>query len=62
MRTLVANAKKYIDEYVTVESFSSNKVVTHGKNLIDVVNRAKKMGIKEPVLIYVPDPKILHIY
>ncbi len=62
MKYLVANAKKYYGQYVTTKSFSSNRVVTHGKDPVDVMKRARKKGIEDTVLIFVPDSKIPHIY
>jgi hypothetical protein len=60
--TRVINEKKYYGQHVALESFSSRKVITHGKSLVDVYNRAKKKGIKDPVLVYIMDPKIIHIF
>lgn len=59
---IVKHAEKYIGQYVATRSFSSRDVVTFGPNLIDVHDRAKAMGITEPVVIYIPDPSIPHIY
>ncbi len=59
---LVKDEAKYGGQYVTVKSFSSKLVVTHGKDAKDVFARAKKKGIEEPVLIYVPDKKLVHLY
>jgi hypothetical protein len=59
---LVKNAKKYYGQYVATRSFKSRDVVAFGKSIIDVVKRAKKMGVEEPVVHYVMDPNIPHIY
>jgi hypothetical protein len=59
---IVKNANKYYGKYVTTKSFASRDVVTFGKSIIDVFKRAKKMGVEEPVVHYVMDPNIPHIY
>jgi Family of unknown function (DUF5678) len=59
---LVNGAARYGGQYVTVKSFASKIVVTHGKNAKDVFARAKKRGIEEPVLIYVPEKKMARLY
>ena len=59
---MVKNAKKYYGKYVTTKSFQSRDVVTFGTSIMDVVERAKAMGVEEPVCIYIMDPSIPHIY
>ncbi len=51
---LVQKQEQYEGLYVTTKSFASKKVMTSGKNPIDVINRAKAMGVEEPVIIYIP--------
>jgi hypothetical protein len=51
---LVNGSARYGGQFVTVKSFGSKTVVTHGKKAVDVMARAKKKGIEEPVLIFVP--------
>lgn len=62
MKPIVKNAAKYAGKYVTTKSFASRDVVTFGSSIIDVYERAKAKGIAEPVVIYIPDPNIPHIY
>ena len=62
MKTIVKNASKYYGQYVTTKSFSSRDVVTFGPSVVDVYDRAKAMGIEEPVVLYIMDPSIPHIY
>jgi hypothetical protein len=52
-QTLVSN-KKYAGKYVALKSFVENKVIASGKNPSEVIKRANKKGIKDPVLIFVP--------
>lgn len=59
---LVNSAARYGGQYVTVKSFASKTVVTHGKKAKDVFARAKKKGIEEPVLIYIPKKKMVQLY
>lgn len=60
--TLVKNAKRYRGEYVTTKSFKDKNVITHGKNPVKVIKAAKRKGIKEPVIIYVPKKEMAHLY
>ncbi len=60
--TLVKNAKQYRGQYVTTKSFQDKEVITHGKDPVKVIEEAKKKGIKEPVIIYVPEKEVAHLY
>jgi hypothetical protein len=60
--TVVKDAKKYEGQYVTVKSFASKAVITHGKQLLDVFKRAQKAGVEEPVLIYIPGKDAVHLF
>jgi hypothetical protein len=58
----VYGEKKYGGQYVTVKYYASKTVITHGKKPADVFNRAKKKGIEEPILLYIPKPGMVHLY
>ena len=59
---LVEDGEKYCGEYVVTSSFRGKKVITHGEDPVKVYNTAKIKGIKEPVLIYIPQKDMIHIY
>lgn len=60
-QTLVTQ-KKYLGKYVALKSLKDNKVVASGKKPIEVVRRANKKGISAPVIIFVPESSMTHIY
>lgn len=60
-QTLVSD-KKYKGKYVALKSFAENVVVASGKNPSEVMARANKKGVKEPVLVFVPEKPAVHIY
>ena len=54
--------KKYAGKHVTFKDFKDRKVITSGRNPIAVVNKAKKLGYANPVILYVPKHDGLHIF
>jgi len=56
------DASKYHDKYVALAGFNSKKVIAYGKDPRKVIEKARKKGFKEPVIVYVPDPNITYIY
>jgi hypothetical protein len=61
-RILLKDGEKYGGQYVAKKSFRDKKVVTHGSDPGKVFNDAKKKGVKEPVIFYVPKKGIVQIY
>lgn len=60
---LVENLKKvHYGKYVVVPSFSDRHVVACDVNPAKAIAKAEKKGYEEPVIIYIPDPKIPHYY
>ena len=49
-------------KYVATKSFSSSEVIASGKNPSKVQKRALKLGIKEPVINYIPKEGVVCIY
>ncbi len=56
---LINNSEKYLGQYVTTKSFTSKDVITHGKDPVKVYNDAIKLGIKDPVILFIPEFSIL---
>jgi hypothetical protein len=56
------NQKRYMGKYVALRSFVDKKVVASGKRPSDVAERAGKKGVKNPVIVFVPEKNISHIY
>lgn len=59
---VLVSQKKYLGKYVALQSFTINKVVASGENPSDVLERAQKKGHKTPVLLYVPEKALTHVY
>jgi hypothetical protein len=61
-RTLVKDAKKFGGQYVATRSFKNKKILCAGTDPVEVIQEAKKLGAKDPVLIFVPKEGVVHIY
>lgn len=61
-RILITDGEKYSGQYVATRSFKDRKVVTYGSNPSKVFNKARKKGVKEPVVFFVPKKGIVQIY
>jgi hypothetical protein len=59
---LVRNQGKYSGKYVAMRSFKNKKVIASGTDPLRVYGRAKKLGAKEPVILYVPQKDEVLIY
>jgi hypothetical protein len=58
----VKSPADYEGEYVGLKSFSSKTVVTHGKKLVAVFKQAQKMGVKNPVVYFVPRKNAINLF
>jgi len=58
MKPLTSN-KKHFGKYIAL---GGRKVIAYGKNVGKVIEKARKQGYEVPVIVFVPDPKITHIY
>ena len=52
--TLIKDGEKYGGNYVATRSFKDRSVVSYGTDPLKVFDEAKKKGVKDPVVIYVP--------
>ena len=59
---LVNNSRKYSGRYVATASFSDTKVLYSGDDPADVLNQAKKSGVDDPVVFYVPREDLTQSY
>ena len=59
---LVNNCELYNGQYVAVKSFSDRNVISHGKQPVAVLEDAKSKGIKNPVLLFIPEKGMIHVY
>jgi hypothetical protein len=61
-KILVKDGKKYGGKYVATKSFKHTDVLCSGTDPLMVIEEAKKKGAKNPVLIYVAEKGVVHIY
>jgi hypothetical protein len=59
---LVSNAEKYGGSYVAKKSFKSKTVIAFGADPVKVSEEARQKGAKDPVVFYVPEKGMVHIY
>jgi hypothetical protein len=59
---LVKDGNKYGGKYVATKSFGDKKVISSGKDIKKVYDNAKKKGIEDPVVFYIPKKDVVQIY
>jgi hypothetical protein len=59
---LLLNSEKYLGQYVALDSYKNRVVVCSGSDPALVFNRAKDKGIKDPIVFFVPEREMVHIY
>lgn len=62
MEKILVNTSEFNGRYVAVKSFDDNTIVGVGDNPEIALKEAEKKGFKDPVLVYVPEENIVHIY
>ena len=61
-KILIKDGHKYGGKYVATRSFKHTSVLCSGTDPLTVIEEAKKKGAEDPVLIYVPEKGVGHIY
>ena len=59
--TLVSDSQ-YEGKYVALKSFKDNTVIASGKAPVDALKEAEKKGFADPVVVFVPQSNMTHIY
>lgn len=62
MEKILVNSNKYDGQYVAMVSADDNTIVGSGNTPEEAINEARKKGIQNPLLLYVPDKNLVHIY
>ncbi len=62
MEKILVNSNKYDGQYVAMVSAEDNTIVGSGNTPEEAINEARKKGIQNPFLLYVPDKNLVHIY
>jgi len=59
---LINNAELYDGKYVATRSFIDKDVICSGDDIVQVYNEAQRSGVKDPVVFYIPEKDMIHIY
>ncbi len=59
---MLVNTDEFNGCYVAIKSFDDNTIVGVGDNPEKALREAETKGFKDPVLLYVPEKNIVHIY
>lgn len=62
MEKILVNSTKYDGQYVAIISAEDNTLVGAGNTPEEAFNEAKRKGIENPFLLYVPDKNMVQIY
>jgi hypothetical protein len=62
MEKILVNTDEFNGRYVAMKSFDDNTIVGVGDDPEKALKDAEKKGFKNPVLLYVPEKDIVHIY
>jgi len=62
MDTTLVTTNEYNGRYVAMKSFEDHTVVGVGDDPETAIQAALTKGYKEPVLLYIPEKEMVHIY
>ncbi len=62
MEKVMVNTDKYNGRYVAMKSFDDHTIIGVGDDPETAIKDAKLKGCKEPVLLYIPEKELVHIY
>jgi hypothetical protein len=62
MEKVLINSDQYNGRYVALKSFDDNTIIGAGDDPETAIKEALSKGYHDPVLLYVPEKEIVHIY
>ena len=62
MKKNAIDKKKYGGKYIATKSFTSQKIIAFGKDIVTVYEEAKKNGADDPVIDFVPQEGYVCLY
>jgi len=62
MERILVTSDKFNGRYVAMKSFEDNTIVGVGDDPDSALKEAEAKGIRNPVLLYIPEQDIVHIY
>lgn len=61
-QVLINNSEEYGGRYVAKKSFNDKTPICSGTDPNEVLREAKLKGLIDPVIFYVPEKDMVHIY
>ena len=61
-KRVLVNDKKYEGKYVAFDSSKGKKIVASGKNPGTLIEKARKLGVSIPAIVFVPKGNVAYIY
>ena len=62
MENTLLKDKKYGGRYVALKEFGDEAVVADGKDPNEAIRKAGQKGLKNPVILFVPEKDMVQIY
>lgn len=62
MEKILVNSDKYDGKYVAMINAEDNTIVGAGNTPKEALDGARKKGIQNPFLLYIPSKDLVHIY
>jgi hypothetical protein len=62
MEKILVSTDEFSGRYVAMKSFEDNTVVGVGDDPEKALKEAEAKGFKNPVLLYIPEKDLVHIY
>lgn len=62
MEKVLVGTDQYNGRYVALKSFDDNMVVGSGDDPETALEEAHAKGFKDPVILFVPEKDVVHIY
>jgi len=62
MEKILVNTNEFNGRYVAMKSFHDNTIVGVGVDPEKALKDAEAKGFKNPVLLYIPEKDLVHIY
>lgn len=62
MDTILVKTNEYNGRYVAMKSFEDHAVIGVGDDPEAAIKDALMKGYKDPVLLYIPEQEMVHIY
>ena len=62
MENTLVKDRKFGGRYVALKEFGDEKVVADGKDPNEAIRNAEQKGLKNPVILFVPEKDMVQIY